>query len=564
MPNISHNQILAAMQTPTAITWMLRDARDDFFPDPIDYADLKDRETEYLTRRSHRLLQLDSLPHLVELVPKKRGLVREAVLMHPMHRVLYTALLRYFLPRLDRELLSQNYSYRVDTPEEPDAYPFRSRIDRWKNFQNDFRHAALQAEAGCVLVTDLAAYFDHIHCDQLGDRIRSMLGASLDSLDDQLIVLLIRLLKLFCTDGHGLPQNLDPSSFLCGVYLHQVDHEMVASGVRYFRWMDDIRVVASSRREAVQALHLLQRTLAKSRLYLATDKTFLYDAGSTELGQLLDVQDDADLGRIDEWLATSDCRELGGHISHMIARLDTHAGPQGDERKFRAYANRLRDTSDFSGLASRVDAPLRSTVIPRLFSHPERTDTWAKLLSVRPDQLVVQAVEKLLIDEPSLFAWQRFHLWRLALHLPLVALERLSEQAVIAAGSDSSDAVAAQAIVFIGARGTNEQREAVFRQHFSRQRGYVVQRAVLVAIQELPPVQRTRLYAAAVDQNGEHRELIDYLQGCSEPDYGVRHRGVRDCPEASRQAEHIIDRGVGLIDGRRVYFSLSRSDYDYD
>src|ERR1043166_3089730 len=156
--------LMSTLQLETAVRWLQRDAVDDFFPDILQYGDLNGRETTFVARRRHRFLQVDVLPHLVEQVPKRSGLLREAAILHPVHRVLYLATLRHLLGKLDRHLQPEAYSYRLDETGNPDDYPFSQRMERWKSFRNDFRAAALSEESEFVVVTDLAAFYDHISC----------------------------------------------------------------------------------------------------------------------------------------------------------------------------------------------------------------------------------------------------------------------------------------------------------------------------------------------------------------------------------------------------------------
>src|SRR5690606_29370423 len=101
-------------------------------------------------------------------------------------------------------------------------------------------------------------------------------------------------------------------------------------------------------------------------------------------------------------------------------------------------------------------------VLPRLRSHPDRTDYWVRLLAANPTMKVVSAAVDLLVTRESLFSWQRFYLWRLALHLPRPVPASLIARARHVAGTFESDAVAAQAIVFLGAVSDNTEREALF------------------------------------------------------------------------------------------------------
>jgi hypothetical protein len=111
MPPINYSLVRQVFQSQEPVEWFVRDAADDFFPDPIGLCELENRESDFLANRTHRMLQLDALPHIMEHVPKKSGLLREAVILHPVHRVVYLAIMKRFLARIDRELLTQNYSY---------------------------------------------------------------------------------------------------------------------------------------------------------------------------------------------------------------------------------------------------------------------------------------------------------------------------------------------------------------------------------------------------------------------------------------------------------------------
>jgi hypothetical protein len=143
---------------------------------------------------------------------------------------------------------------------------------------------------------------------------------------------------------------------------------------------------------------------------------------------------------------------------------------------------------------------------------------------------------------------------------------KLLEKAVEVSSSTVSDAVTAQAILFVGRFGRNPQRENLFLDQFKSQRSYVVQRAVLIAIQELPTEARDRFYARALDLIPEHKELIEYLQSLAAGavDYGTKKRSARVPKETEPEFKSTLLRGVGLVGGEVKRFRLTVSDYQYD
>jgi len=560
----NYQLVKKTLRLDAAVRWLAEDSKDDFFPDPLNFADVVASSDNYLSRREHRILQLDVLPHVTEFVPKRNGMLREAVWLHPTHRILYLGGLHHFLPRLDSMLTGGVYSYRRDSGDDPDAYPFENKMERWKHCSNDFREAALDPSTRAVLVTDIASFFDHISCDELCNRIRSLLGSTVTAEDEAVLEFLGRMLRMWSTSGFGIPQNLDASSFLGSLYLHPVDHEMAIKRYRYFRWVDDIKIVATSKRQAVRALHDLQSALARHRLFLSGEKTTILERGDGRFESLLDVEDDKLISEAEEIIRSGDCLKMKALLPSLFERLNHHASPNGDERKFRAYANRILDIGDFRELRAEVHPGIRRLVLPRLSSHPDRTDYWTKLLAGEPDADTLAAATAHLVGEPSVFDWQRFYLWRFLTHCAGPLPEPVMERALETCGSSISELEAAQAIVCVGKHGDNAARELLFARHFKNQRSYVVQRAVLIAIQELPEKQRSGLYRRALQINLDHHELVEFLEKQKTPIYGPRRRLEKDGRAQPLAIEAKVLRGVGLVHGVISRFRLVARDYDYE
>ncbi len=512
MPLNDYQKLKETLNLQVAIDWLIKDVPDDFYPDFIRYADIKKYKDDYIGQWQHRFLHIDSVKHHYEYVPKKNLMLREAIWLHPTHRILYLAILRHFFKQLDPLLLPCSYAYRCDKEGDQDDYPFNEKIRGWKQFRNNYRIAALEPSTGAILITDLSYYFDHISCEQMFQRIYSLLGSAISRENKLVLNKLKELLNLWSNDYYGIPQNHDPSSFLGNLYLHNVDHEMSVRGYRYFRFVDDIRIVTETKEQAILALHDLQRTLLKHKLFLATEKTHIYTKEDPEFKKDLDVEDDVVLSEAERTISKGRYDEIKALVDKLFIRLQKHSGRDGDERKFRAYSNRLIDAAQYSEIRRAVIPKLHEFVIPRLISHPDRSDYWVKMLRIEPSADVVSVLQKLLIDKPSIFDWQRFHLWRLALYLDSTLPVPILNQAIKAVAEDKSSAVASQAAICVGKYGSNTQKETLFSDHFTSQKSYLVQRAILIAIQELPSPVRDQLYDRGVGINSDHKQLVEYLK----------------------------------------------------
>jgi hypothetical protein len=328
---VDYQRLKRILDLQKAGRWLVKDSEDDFFPDPLNFSDVSSCLTKYLEQRQHRVLQIDAFPSVMDWVPKENGMVREAIWLHPVHRLLYLATLHYFLPKLDHHLPSEVYSYRLDS-EEPDSYPFSKRIDRWKSFHNDFRIACIDDQTQAVLIADIASFYDHIRIEDLTSRIRSMLGAGISDDDHAMVDFLQVLMRQWSADGYGIPQNLDPSSFYGSLFLSGVDHEILLKRYRYFRWVDDIRICARNKKQALRALHDLQMALGHYRMFLASDKTKIILKGTSEFEELVDVDDDAEISKIEDVIARASREEILTTIPNVFRRLEIHSSPNGDGR----------------------------------------------------------------------------------------------------------------------------------------------------------------------------------------------------------------------------------------
>jgi hypothetical protein len=296
---------------------------------------------------------------------------------------------------------------------------------------------------------------------------------------------------------------------------------------------------------------------------LASDKTRIILKGSTEFDELVDVEDDVYISNIEDIIARGAHEEIEKAIPEIFRRLEIQASPKGDDRKFRAYANRLLQIGEFQEFGDHVINKLVPFVVVRMESHPNRSDYWTKLLQSAPDGDWLEMAKQLLQEDPSVYNWQRFYVWRLLTARSDIP-EPFKRLALSTVMSPISDLEAAQAIVCYGKHASNQQREALYAQHFSPQKSYPIQRAILIAIQEMHPQARGKLYKRAFTICPEHTQLVQYLEELESQKYGIVKRTVRKLPEKPRVIETAIERGVGKVKGKVIKYRLSRKDYDYE
>jgi hypothetical protein len=298
-------------------------------------------------------------------------------------------------------------------------------------------------------------------------------------------------------------------------------------------------------------------------MFLASDKTQIIEKGTPEFDQLVDVEDDAHISELEDIVARGSRDEIDQRLPLAQQRLEFHAGVDGDERKFRAFANRLMQFGEYAEFKAQVYQHLVPFVVAKLAGAPHKSDYWAKILQEAPSPSWIEAVDPLLRSDPSIFNWQRYYLWKLLSASDHVSPELLA-RAKSTINNPVSDLEAYQAIICIGKHGDNQDREALFVQYFSSQRSYPIQRAILLAMQELPVERRTKLYARATAACPDHTQLVAFLSELGLPRYGVKLRPLRQLPVEPRKVEAELKRGIGTVRGRVVRYRLSRGDYDYE
>lgn len=220
--------------------------------------------------------------------PKRSGGLRPYSLLTVEDQVVYQALVNVvaerLTPRVRDRHLSEVFSH---------IYAGRSSVWFYRKWQNGYREmnrAAREAFASghrYAASFDLTAFYDSVD-HQVLRHFLADLGCDLD-----FNRLLVRCLahwtatqrKTRIYHGHGIPQGPLSSGLLAEVVLHHFDAGRTArNGVRYLRYVDDIRLFAQSEGD-------LRRAVAELD-YLSKDVGLFPQAAKTAVRKVSDIEEE--------------------------------------------------------------------------------------------------------------------------------------------------------------------------------------------------------------------------------------------------------------------------------
>jgi hypothetical protein len=149
----------------------------------------------------------------------------------------------------------------------------------WPRFERETRVALADDRYSHMVFSDIAGYFENIQLSLLHGLLNRYEPDAPNTIN-----LLMRHLQAWCTpaydgtqSGRGIPQGNSISSFLGNFFLKPVDDYFEShfdpQRVRYFRYMDDIRIITTNLSEARQAALALEAQIRRSQLNLQSAKT---------------------------------------------------------------------------------------------------------------------------------------------------------------------------------------------------------------------------------------------------------------------------------------------------
>jgi hypothetical protein len=404
-----------------------QDMRDDWYFDCLQYSDFFKNPDE-AKRIIISLLQewngvYRGTRSVVRNIPKKGYGERYGLETDFFDRFVYQAICSFLIPFYDRLLSHRVLSYRYDPAPQNPKYLFKNKIDRWFTFEGVT--LTFVRSKRYLLVTDLSNFFENISRAQVTSALERAIPEIMATGPEKrqirnAIGTLDRLLEQWTfSRDHGLPQNRDASAFLSNILLTFVDREMARKGYDYYRYVDDIRIVADTEPQARRALQDVIRELRKIGLNINANKTEILppDVSETTLTTYFPSQDSSTIAINQMWQSRSR-RIVTRSIAYIFEILTTCiAAGDTQTRQFRFAVNRVAQIVD-SGLFDIGDAlstTLLDTLSRSLSEHAVSTDQYCRLIATLDrDGRCLPALEAfLLAEERAIHDWQNYNIWML-------------------------------------------------------------------------------------------------------------------------------------------------------
>lgn len=307
-------------------------------------------------------------------VAKENFGIRPAIVMDPLDRIIYQALVDRLSPDLSKGMRDWVYGWRLSR-----KLPRRGRYVRnaseWENFLSTL--TSLADWHLTVLKTDIVSFFASVRLDRLAEQVARRSGSS------RIVERLFDLLDGWSTipGRSGLPQRSAASALLANVYLSPVDDVLDYYGTLHgsrgplrwrsgrrvpsvSRWMDDIWLFGQDAGVLRKAQVDIQEALRDLGLNINLAKTSVLE------GEAVDIEaKQVEHSAVDGALATAPEPERFGPLNELVDRLVSEP-ERASRTSVRFATTRMRDhtyarVSDFAEQASRM--PHVADHLARLF-----------------------------------------------------------------------------------------------------------------------------------------------------------------------------------------------------
>lgn len=404
-----------------------QDMRDDWYFDCLQYQDLfnnpKDAKNIIISMLQDGNGIYCGTQRVLRNIPKSGYGERYSLETDFFDRFIYQAICSFLIPYYDRLISHRVLSYRYDSKPLKEKYLFKPKIDRWFTFEGVTLTFAKSNKF--LLITDVSNFFENISRDQLTAALEHAIPYISATGPEKLqirnaITTLDKLLEKWTYSGsHGLPQNRDASSFLSNILLSSIDHAMVESGCDYYRYVDDIRILADSESSARRALQCLIRQLRCIGLNINASKTEILPPDTTHenIAKYFPSQDSSTNAINYMWQSRSR-RLVTRSVSYIVEMLENciESG-ETQSRQFRFAVNRIAQIveCELFDVGDALTFSLLDALSGTLLDQAVSTDQYCRLIAILDrDGRCLPALEAFLMqEEGAIHDWQNYNIWLL-------------------------------------------------------------------------------------------------------------------------------------------------------
>lgn len=451
-------------------------------------------------------------------VPKDTFFVRPARRPCLKDWVLYHALATFVGQKTNNRLQANVFSCRFDRR----SGRLLHGVKQWRKFEKAFWRC-YDSGYRHVLKTDITSYFANIGLERLRQKVVSMITKS-DEVNRVLDLLFDQLLRTWSEEEvnkyFGLPQGINPSSILANLYLDNIDVLFSRNrNLRYFRYSDDMRVLAKNKVNVKVALKELTNALRDIGLDLNEKKTQILDP--EDANRKLRDPRSQDMDVIQSVLdngSKSTIIRVAVPLLHDLFERSFDSTNLFGGRHLRFSLNcfvRLRGLYE-SRTTAVTDMGLK--FVERLEAMPGASDVFAHFFGTFPVDDFRKPLVGFLKSPDNIYSWQEMWILDALLRFERVTSTDLDLFRHIASDKDKHSLSRSKATILLGKFGDEHERYEL-RRKFRQETDHTVRRATIIATQELSASEKNNFYSTVKKLNPEQTTLVQYLKRLPTPVY---------------------------------------------
>lgn len=458
----------------------------------------------------HPLLTMD--------VPKDNFCIRPAAVPSLENWIIYDAFTNYIGRNADSKLDATVFSYRFSKSGE-----LLPGVKQWTTFENSFRKAFESSNASAyILVTDIASYFANINLDVLRNNLLTILNGS-SKTNERVVNSLFNILLTPWAQGPiqsnlGIPQGVDASSIVGNLLLHHVDAEISKiPGIKYFRYVDDIKIVAPDKVTAKKTLRRLIKALGEIGLDVNPMKTRILDKESAKA--LRDPRAD-DMNLVDKLIRSKKRITVSLAVPILMRMFDGAFNPTNNLyqrhlsfaiNRFVLLRNQLKKNKGFVKRVSKV-------LISNFEKLPGCTQDFNRFFRNFPSAIYKTDLVAFLHSKDNIYEWQEMWILDSLLRFQRgMAPDDVRFFDEIARDRRKHKLCRAKAILLVGKFGNQHDRHELTTM-YKDESDPVIKRAIMFACQELAQAERNTFYEM-MKTDEKMKYSVAYIKKLKKPKY---------------------------------------------